>query len=330
VQTIASGVITMSDVRIGRRTFLQGAGLAALGAAGIVPLPAEAQYSAPNSTGTERATLKAPPNSCDCHLHIHDARFTATRPGADPHARVADYRLLQRRIGTTRCIVITPGPYATDNSVTLDAISQMTPNARGVAVVQPTITDAELKALAKGGIRGVRFSVNPPEAGATGSIFDTLVPLSKRVNALGLHMDINTLGDQVVEYQDMWSHIAAPIVFDHMAHISEPMGVNHPSFGIVCKLVEQGRAWVKLSVTFRNTKVGPPTYADSVKVAAAYVKAIPERLVWGSNWPHPTENPMPDDALIFDLIGEFAPSASTRHRILVENAETLYGFPKSS
>jgi predicted TIM-barrel fold metal-dependent hydrolase len=320
----------MTEIKIGRRGFLQGAGLAALGAAGILPALSEEQYAAPNSTGTERAKLIAPPNSCDCHVHIHDARFPATRPGVAPHATVTDYRFLQRRTGTTRSIIITPSPYATDNRVTLDAIAQLGPNARGVAVVQPTITDAELDVLARGGFKGIRLALNPNGNGGSGAPIEVLEPLSKRLHDIGWHIDMNMDGDAIVAGEKMFSRIATPIVFDHMGHLPQPMGAQHPAFAIVRRLVDQGKAWVKLSVTFRNTKVGPPTYSDAVKVAQAYVKAIPERLVWASNWPHPTEDPSPDDALIFDLIGQFAPSVATRQRILVENPAILYGFPKSS
>ena len=129
----------MNERKIGRRTFLQGTSLAALSAAGLFDARAsQAQVAVPNSTGTELPKLKAPALACDCHHHIYDtARFPAPEPGAEPNARVAEYRLLQRRIGTTRDVVVTPRPYATDNRVTLDAIAQLGANARGVAVIHP-------------------------------------------------------------------------------------------------------------------------------------------------------------------------------------------------
>src|ERR1700693_6032144 len=137
---------------IARRTLIKGAAMAALTAAtsGIHVRMSEAQQ-APNSTGTEPAKLKAPANACDCHMHIYDPRFPETnrRPGPNPeHATVSDYRLLQKRTGTTRVVVVTPRNYATDNRVTVDALAQLGASARGIAVVHPTITDAELKSLA--------------------------------------------------------------------------------------------------------------------------------------------------------------------------------------
>jgi D-galactarolactone isomerase len=117
-------------------------------------------------------------------------------------------------------------------------------------------------------------------------------------------------------------------VFDHMGHVPQPIGVTHPVYGVIRKLVDKGHTWVKLSVTYDNTKDGPPAYDDITRVAQAYVQAAPERMLWGSNWPHPNETNKPNDALIFDLMGRWAPDEATRRRILVENPENLYGFEK--
>jgi predicted TIM-barrel fold metal-dependent hydrolase len=121
------------------------------------------------------------------------------------------------------------------------------------------------------------------------------------------------------------------VVFDHLAHIPEPKGINHPLFAQVRALIDKGKTWVKLSGAYADTKVGPPTYADSTAVAQAYAKAAPERCVWGSDWPHPSEREKkPDDAVLFDLLLVWAPDEKVRHRILVENPEVLYDYPKSA
>jgi D-galactarolactone isomerase len=320
----------MVEYNSGRRSFLQH-GLAALAAAGIVPIAGYGQDVVPNSSGTEPAKLKAPVNACDCHHHIYDtARFPSPKPGAIPNATVSDYRRLQRRIGVSRDVIVTPSAYATDNRVTLDAISQLGPQARGVAVVSSAITDAELQALHRGGIRGIRFALaNSAPIGAATTI-DMVEPLSKRVNALGWHVQINMDADQIAAAEDLWMRLPSKMVFDHMGHIPQPIGLKHPAYAVIRKLVDKGRTWVKLSVTYDNTKDGPPTYADVTKVAQAYIKAAPERMVWGSNWPHPNETKKPDDAVLFDLLSQWAPRAATRERILVENPATLYDFAKSS
>jgi D-galactarolactone isomerase len=247
---------------------------------------------------------------------------------------VEDYRLLQRRIGTTRNIVVTPAPYpapVSDNLATLDALKQLGPNARGVAIVSPAITDAELKALDAGGIRGIRFSLTSGRPGAASTATPEVIEaLSKRVDALGWHVQFNTTAEQIVASQDLLSRLVSPIVLDHMGHIPQPAGLDHPGVAIIRRLIDKGRTWVKLSVTYDSSKDGPPGYADVGRVAQAYVKAAPERLVWGSNWPHPSETNKPDDAVLFDLMAQWAPEEATRNRILVQNPEALYGFGKAA
>src|SRR5712691_6440068 len=209
---------------IARRTFIKGASLAVLGAStSQIYVRDGLAQQVPNSSGNEPARLKAPAGACDCHHHIYDAaRFPPVEPGGAiiPNARLEEYRLLQKRIGTTRNIVVTPLAYVTDNRVTLDAIARLGPNARGVAVIRPTIKDAELKILADGGIRGIRFSLSNPSNAVTS--IDMIEPLSKRVNALGWHLQINMTAEQIVEAADLWNRLPSAMVFDHMGHVHQP------------------------------------------------------------------------------------------------------------
>jgi predicted TIM-barrel fold metal-dependent hydrolase len=297
-----------------------------MAASGFSASRAQTQQAVPWSSGTEPPKLKAPPNACDCHMHIYDSRFPVA-PNAKlrpADATVDDYRLLQKRIGTTRNVVVTPSTYGTDNSCTLDAMAKLGATAHGVAVVDTSVTGAELKRLNDLGVRGIRF--NLVQSGAT--TIEMLEPLSKRVNDLGWHVQIHMLGDQIVEVADLLKRLPSPIVFDHMARIPEPAGVDHPAFALVLRLLDKGRTWVKLSGAYQDTKTGPPSYADVSKVARAYVKAAPERLVWASDWPHPTEkaDAKPDDAILFDLMLDWAPDEATRNRILVDNPAALYQF----
>jgi D-galactarolactone isomerase len=144
----------MSETRVGRRTFLQATGIAALAAARVLQArEALAQVAVPNSIGTNKPKLKAPLGACDCHHHVYDAARFPPGPfgGAyQPNARLEEYRLLQQRIGTTRNVVVTPGPYIEDNRVTTDAIKRLGPNARGVVQLRPSVTDAELRGLTEG------------------------------------------------------------------------------------------------------------------------------------------------------------------------------------
>ena len=221
-----------------------------------------------------------------------------------------------------------PRNYATDNRVTLYAISQLGPDARGVAVVSPAVTDAELEAMHAGGIRGIRFSLADPNTRAVTP--DMVEPLAKRVADLGWHVQFNMPGEMIDEMATVLRGLPTPMVFDHLANPPLPAGIEHSSHKIVRELLDKGRAWVKVSGAYSNSRIGPPSYPEATKLAQAFVKAAPERLVWGSDWPHPglPDTNKPDDAALFDLLTEWAPDEATRNRILVSNPEALYGFGK--
>jgi predicted TIM-barrel fold metal-dependent hydrolase len=280
----------------------------------------------PNSSGTAPPSLKAPINACDCHMHIYDGeRFPPARPltRMQDNARVPDYRLFQRRIGTSRVVVVQPAANYIDNGVTLDALAQLGPQARGIAVVHPTVADAELKQMQNKGIRGIRFTQFDPKTAAT--TLDMIEPLAKRVEPLGLHVQIHLRGDQIVGAADLLARLPGTIVFDHLGRLSAA-GIADPAFGVIRRLLDNGNTWMKLSGAYMFD--GPPRYAKAAPIARAYIKAAPERMLWGSDWPHPTEQNKPDDAVLFDLLSDWAPDAPTRQRILVDNPATLYGFSK--
>jgi D-galactarolactone isomerase len=307
-----------------RREVLKGASAAAVAGLAAYTRPAAAQ-SVKWSAGTDAPTLRAPANATDCHHHVYNAKFpvdpTATlRP---PDALVEDYRTLQKRLGITRNVLVQPSTYGVDNRAHLEALAAFGPTARMVAVVNDGVSTEELKRMHALGVRGIRF--NLAQAGATTP--EMLEPLSKRVNDLGWHIQINAPAAKIMEVMPIIQRSASPIVFDHLARLPD---VNHPLFAQLRALLDKGRTWMKLSGAYADSKVGPPTYADRTAVARAYVAAAPERCVWGSDWPHPTEQQkqLPDDAVLFDLLTEWVPDEKTRHRVLVENPATLYDFPK--
>ena len=319
-----------------RRTFIKGASAAAIAATtSAISMQEGHAQQVPNSVGTAPPKLKAPANACDCHHHIYDPARFPMPPNPNPRRQppsngtVQDYRMLQKRIGTTRNVVVQPRNYAIDNEVTIDALKQFAGNARGVVVIHPTVTDAELKRFNDAGVRGIRFSLGDP-ASAVVKV-DMIEPLAKRIASLGWHIQFNVDGEQVVELEALLRRLPTPLVFDHLAHPPLPAGTAHPSHAIVLSLIDKRRTWVKLSGAYSNTKVGPPAYPEATKIAQAFVKAAPERLVWGSDWPHPglPDNNKPDDALLIDLLTVWAPAEKTRNRILVQNPEALYGFGKS-
>ncbi len=282
----------------------------------------------PHSTGTSMPRYRAPANACDSHVHIYDERFAFAWPDlrAVSNASVAEYRKIQERLGTTRTVVVQPAAYGTDNAVTLDALRQLgRDRARGVAVVHPSVKQAKLRTMHEAGVRGLRFTQYEPRTAVTTA--EMIEPLAKRVRELGWHVQLHLRGDQIVAMAEMIERLPCTIVFDHMARLPQPQGLRHPALAIVKRLLDAGRTWVKISGAYLDSRTGSPTYSDLRPVAKALAEHAPERMVWGSDWPHPTErDTKPDDALLFDLLHEWVPHEPMRQRILVDNPARLYGF----
>ena len=270
--------------------------------------------------------LDVPPLACDSHIHVYDPRFAHIGPPASmvPHATAHDYgQAFQARIGTQRAVIVTPRIYEVDNRVTLDAIAQLgIERTRGVAVVRPDISDAELLRLHEGGIRGIRFTLYTPAQAVVD--FDMVEPLSARVNELGWHVQLHWTADQIVEHQALLRRLPSGMVFDHLARLPVSVGIAHPAFEIVRGLIDRGRTWLKLSGPYLDSKTDG--YTDVLPIAKAWVAAAPERLVWGSDWPHTTESHKPDDAGLFALLSQWAVDDAARRRILVDNPAVLYDF----
>jgi D-galactarolactone isomerase len=310
-----------------RRGLLRAAlSLAAVGGASLAQANAQQQTEVRWSVGTEPPKTKAPPNATDCHFHIYDSGFPIA-PYATlkpPPASVQDYHNLQRRIGTTRCVVILPSTYGTDNSHFLALLPQLggKERARMVGVVNTSVTDQELRQMHDAGVRGIRFNLAP--AGAT--TIEMIEPLAKRIEPMGWNCQINAPPEQIVAAQEIFLRVPGRLVFDHLAHAPD---VNSPSYQLIRRLIDKGNTWVKLSGAYADTKSGPPEYADRLAVAQGYARAAPERVVWGSDWPHPSEavDKKPDDAVLFDLLAVWVPDAAARHKVLVENPAALYDFP---
>lgn len=265
-----------------------------------------------------------PAGACDAHLHVFDARFPAEAPHAmQAGATAADYLALRRRLGLTRAVIVQPRAHGTDNRVTLDAIRALGPgHTRGIAVVRSDVDDAQLRALHDGGIRGIRFSLYTDRDAMVS--LDMLEPLARRVATLGWHVQLHWRADQIVAHRELLERLPCAIVFDHMARLPAHTGTRHPAFGVVRGLVQQGRTWVKLSGPYLNGGTG---HADVDALAQAWVREAPERLVWGSDWPHVTEKAHPPDtAMLLALLSRWIPDAATREQVLVANAARLYRF----
>lgn len=282
----------------------------------------------PNSAGVNAPVLPIPLKACDCHLHIYDARFAQSVDAAalQDLATVNEYRLLQKRLGTERAVIVTPRSYGVNNDVTLDAIAQLgIDRTRGVAVLRSDVSDTTLRALDAGGIRGVRFSLYTPKHAAAS--FEMVEPLAARIASLGWHLQLHWTADQIVEHEAMLKRLPTPIVLDHMTRLPQPLGLKHPAVKIVEHLLAQGRTWIKLSGAYLDSQVGEAgDFLDIDAVARHWIATAPNRLVWGSDWPHPTETIKPNDANMLDMLARWTTERSVIEQILVNNPSELYGF----
>ena len=273
-----------------------------------------------------RPRLEAPPHSCDTHMHVYDPRFPQAPGGPKPPGDfpVEAYRSMQAQLGVSRVVIVQPNAYQDDNRCTLDAIAQLGADAKGVGVVKPSVSDAQLDALTRGGIRGIRFMTLP--GGALG--WDVMDGLAARVHAFGWHAVVQLDGRTLPEREAQILRLPGRFIIDHVGKFLEPVPPQHPSFKSLLRLVDTGRCWVKLSAAYEVSKSGPPRYEDVGALAKALVKAAPQRMLWASNWPHPTasKDAFPDDANLLDLLLEWAPDEAVRRRILVDNPAELYGF----
>jgi D-galactarolactone isomerase len=274
-----------------------------------------------------RPRLSAPLGACDTHMHIYDHRFplAATATFDPPDALVPQYLAMRKRLGVERNVVVQPTAYGKDNRCTLEAIAAIGPSARGVAVVDDTVADAELERLTTAGIRGARFHML---AGAAVP-WEILERVAARTREFGWHIQLQLDGRELPEHEPLIRKVTGTLVIDHVGKFLEPVPINHPGFHLLLKLVENGRTYVKLSAPYEVSKLGPPNYDDVGVLAKVLVHTAPERMLWATNWPHPTPvtaSPKPDDAHLLDMLLDWVPDETTRRKVLTDNPATLYGF----
>jgi len=273
-----------------------------------------------------RPRLATPPGACDTHMHVYDAAVPSA-PGGPPipgHFPATRYRELQARLGLARVIVVQPNAYQDDNRVTLDAIRVIGAGARGVGVVKPEVSDAEIERLAHGGIVAQRIFHLPNGAVS----FAQMDEVMARVHPFGWHANIQLDGRELPRYEAQIARLPGRFVIDHTGKYLEPVAPDHAAFKALLRLVDTGRCWVKLSAPYETSRTGAPGYEDVARLARALAQHAPERMLWASNWPHPSapQDAIPDDADLLDLLLDWAPDDATRRRILVDNPAALYGF----
>lgn len=314
-------------MKMTRRGFV---GLSVAVSAGVIsgiPLLGHAQSQAyPFSAGSEKPKVKVPDNACDCHHHIYDRAYPYVDTRNLPNATVADYLQLRSRLGLSRSVVVQPSSYGVDNSCMLAALAQLGDSSRGIAVVNDQVTDAELKRLQAAGVQGIRFNFGAGSATSPSMI----VPLSKRIADMGWHIQVHADGDDLLALEKTFKDLPVQVVFDHFGRLPYPEPMNHGAYKMIADLLEQERAWVKVSGAYQESLVGGPTYDDVKPLAKAFIEHAPDRVVWGTDWPHPslqTKNlPMPDDAGLLDLLAVWTSDQKQFDQILVENPQRLYNF----
>lgn len=288
-----------------------------------------AHLPVPHSVGLNRPARALPPLACDSHMHIFDTRFAPSPhwTRTPPDAPVAAYRQLQQRLGTQRTVVVTPSTYGADNACTLDALDQFGDGARGVAVVAHGVDDAELDGLHARRVRGLRVNfVTPQSWGETTP--EMLTTLARKVARLeGWHIQVFMHPEQIVALEGLLAALPVPLVVDHLGRIDPAEGPAAKAYGVLCRLLDGGNTWVKLSGAYMRSTMHGPSYVDTLPLGSALVQTAPERLVWGSDWPHTTEAPgTVNDADLVDLLQAWAGSDAAMDRVLVDNPARLYGF----
>jgi D-galactarolactone isomerase len=268
--------------------------------------------------------LRTPKGACDTHIHFYDG--SAAAPGT-PNPGVRDvpmYRELQKRLGLERVIVVQPNAYRDDNRLAVSCIEKLGKSARGVAVVRPGTPEAELERLTKAGMRAVRIMTLP--GGTLG--FDVMDDVVAQVHPFGWHANIQLDGRQLPKYEAQIKRLPGKFVIDHTGKFLEPVPPDSPEFRALLNLVDTGRCWVKLAAPYETSKSGAPKYEDVSRLAKALVKKAPERMIWASNWPHPSMRPdqRATDEDLMDLLLDWAPVEGDRRKILVDNPAELYGF----
>lgn len=272
--------------------------------------------------------LKLPRGACDAHVHVFGpgARFAyepgrATTPADAPKETLF---ALHDFLGFERCVIVHTAAHGFDNAATADALAAKGGSYRGVALVPTAVSDAELKALDAAGFRGARFHyMRHLKQAAT---IDEVVAFGRRLAPLGWHLQIHMEADLIAELSPALHRSPVPVVIDHMGRVDASLGLDHPHFQALLRLLDDRNVCVKVSGADRITRQGPP-YADAVPFARKLVDVAGDRTVWGLDWPHPNHRgPIPDDGQLTDLIAEIAPREADRHKLLVDNPQRLYRF----
>ena len=321
-----------------RRKFLKGA--ACVGA--ISALAGTRSQAAENATAPTRSipeiagpdkntktpAFKAPAGTIDTHCHIFgpaaEYPFSPTRPYTPPDAPLSMFRALHEKIGVERAVIVNATLHGFDNRVVTDAIAQSGGKYKGVANINNAMSDAELSALDKAGIRGCRFAFLK-RLGGVGDM-NAFKRLVDRAAGIGWHVDVYLEPGSIREFTPILTALPTSYVIDHMGTIDAAKGLDDPEFKALLSLQKNDeKCWVKITGLERASAGGPP-FHDAVPFARSLIDNAPDRVIWGTDWPHPNVKIMPNDGDLVDLIPLYAPDPAVRQKLLVANPARLFKF----
>ncbi|HEV7613636.1 MAG TPA: amidohydrolase family protein [Steroidobacteraceae bacterium] len=274
-----------------------------------------------------RPAFSVPPDACDSHVHVFESAATY-RSVAIPHYTLPDGSLAKLRrmtamLALQRFVIVQPSYYGTDNRCMLDALDAAGGIARGVAMVGENCTDEELNAMHRRGVRALRLDLFLRSGWPLADIIAYIEDSVRRTQAMGWHVQFYTPGWVVRDLLPFLDGLNADFVIDHMGYMLESDGLTHTDFDRLINVIRGGRGWIKLSAPYRLAKDG--NFEHLKPMARAIIEAAPDRIIWGSDWPHIPEGGKDTGALL-NLLCEWVPDAAARKRILVSNPARLFRF----
>ena len=288
----------------------------------------ERTIPAPISSPHPPTAFSPPRGACDAHCHVFGpaARFpfATGRAYTPPDSGIGLFERLQNRLGLSRAVFVQASCHGTDNLAMVDALRRGRGRYAGVAMIDESISTSEIAKLHDVGVRGTRFNFVAHLGGAPD--LDVFWRLVDRVRPFGWHIVLHFDAKDLSRYTELFDRMPCPYIIDHMARVPVAEGLHQEPFQQLLGLIADERCWVKISGAERLTAHGPPPYDDVVPYARALIAAAPDRVLWGTDWPHPNVRHMPDEGDLLDPLTQFAPDAAIRNRILVSNPETLYDF----
>lgn len=295
-----------------------------------IPAAESAPLCAAPDAATTPPARPLPKGAWDCHAHIcgpaREFAYAADRIYTPPDALLPNYLTMLATLGVARAVLVQPSVYGTDNTVLERALAALGPDARGVCVVEDSVADSELERLHALGVRGLRLNLVDVADPAGGLPLDRTRALAERVKPLGWHVEFLVHVDEVPDLDRRFADFPTDVVFGHLGYVRLGRGPEDPGFRALLRLLETGRAWVKLTGPYRISAGGPP-YAEAEPFARALFETAPERLVWGSDWPHVmVKGEMPNDGALCDILRGWAGDDGLLEKVLVENPSVLYGL----